>query len=96
MQALVREYEAGVSADVLAETHGISRHGVLNLLHEEGVQMRRRPLNADQIDTCVQRYLAGSTLREIQADLGLPKSTVREALQRRGVVMRAAGRRRPE
>jgi DNA-directed RNA polymerase specialized sigma24 family protein len=94
MAQLAADYEAGVSSTELRERYGLSKGSVLRLLQESGVKMRRRPLGSDQVNAVVERYRSGLTIRAVAAELGVPKTTVQDALRREGVVMRAAGPRR--
>jgi len=88
--ALVVDYGAGVSSTDLQAKYSLSKGSVLRLLGESGVKMRRRGLTEAQLEVVVGRYRAGLTIREVAAELGLPKTTVQNALERSDVEMRPA------
>jgi DNA-directed RNA polymerase specialized sigma24 family protein len=56
--------------------------------------MRRKSLSPERLTVVVERYRAGLGIREVAAELGLPKTTVQDALARSGTVVRPSGRRR--
>jgi DNA-directed RNA polymerase specialized sigma24 family protein len=74
----------------------LSRGSVQRVLREAGVRRRRKSLTEHDLAVLVKRYEAGLTIREIAAERRLPKTTVRDALARAGVVMRSAARRVPQ
>lgn len=95
LKQLIDDYEAGVTSTELRERYGLSKGSVLRVLHEAGVATRRQPLSADRVASACRLYASGLTIRQVAAELGVPKTTVQNALARAGVVMRpAAGRRR--
>jgi len=82
------DYENGASVKQLAVKHGTSTDGMLRLLKEEGVQMRWQHLTPEQVADVVRLYEEGKSIYKIQDELGIPKTTVRTALEREGVQMR--------
>lgn len=56
--------------------------------------MRRQSLTTDELAMLAGRYRAGLTIREIAAEQGMAKTTVQDALDRAGVEMRIAARRK--
>lgn len=89
---LVVDYQAGVSSPELQKRYGLSKGTVLRLLNEAGVEMRRRGLSAEQLGEVVRLYESGMTIREVARDLGVPKTTVQNALERTRTVKRPAAR----
>lgn len=54
---LTRGYAAGATLRQLAETYGLSRTTIADLLRQQGIQLRPRRLSPDQITEAVQMYL---------------------------------------
>ncbi len=52
-------YQAGVSAPKLAEQYGVSRVAIQQLLHDQGVTLRRRPLSEGQLQRVRDLHEAG-------------------------------------
>jgi DNA-directed RNA polymerase specialized sigma24 family protein len=92
IERIVLEYENGSSVKQLATKHNTSSDGMLRLLREEGVQMRWQHLTPEQIADVVRLYESRLSIYKIQDELGIPKTTVRTALEREGVQMRPCGR----
>ena len=93
---LVAAYRAGTSTNRLCERYELSKGGVLKLLREAGVEMRRQGLSDEQIELAVRLYSEGRSLAAIGDQLGKAKSSVRETLIARGVMMRPSTRRKHE
>lgn len=87
------DYQAGWSSTELQARYRLGKGSVLRLLRKAGVEMRRRPLGQDQLCAIVERYQSGLTIREVAAELGLPKTTVQDGLAQSGVTMRPSARR---
>jgi DNA-binding NarL/FixJ family response regulator len=87
---LVDAYKAGTSTPELCRRYQLSKGGVLKLLRDHGVEMRRRGLTDEQIELAIKLYDEGHSLTAIGNELGKAKSTVRETLRECGVVMRPA------
>lgn len=92
---LVAAYKAGTNTPELCERYNIAKGSVLKLLQDHGVTMRRQPLTEHQIDQAVTLYEAGQSLATIGTQLGSSPTTIRAALNTRGVVMRPAGGSKP-
>jgi uncharacterized protein (DUF433 family) len=90
---LVQDYRDGASLAELQRKYSLGRGSVQRLLREAGVRRRRNSLIDAEKAVLAERYEAGLTIREIAAEQGLPKSTVRDALGRDGVIMRPTARR---
>lgn len=89
---VVAAYEAGASVPELQQRFGSSKGAIVRILREAGVEMRRRPLGEEQLERIVERYQAGLSIRQVAAELGIPKTTVQNALARTDVVRRPAVR----
>ncbi|MCX4098022.1 hypothetical protein [Nocardia sp. alder85J] len=75
----------------LAEKFSIQRQTVSKHLHASGVTMRQQGLSEAQVERAVELYVEERlTLKQVGAKLGADAGTVRLALLRRGVRMRAA------
>jgi transposase len=90
---LVADYESGASTVELQQRFGLSKGSVLSVLHNSNVKVRRQPLGEEQLVEITRLYRSGLTIREVAAELGVPKTTVQDALVRSGEPMRAAARR---
>jgi hypothetical protein len=88
IERLVANY---VTTTQLIEEYGISKTAVLALLRSGDVELRRQPLEADEIAAATQMYESGAALATIQQRLKLPRETVRRALIAAGVRMRSRG-----
>ena len=86
---LVSDYQAGVSANQLAERHQLSRSSIRRLLHESGVPRRYQAMTEAEVDQAVELYQSGLTIAQVAAKLDRPWSTVQTALTRRRVVRRS-------
>lgn len=89
---LVAAFESGASVPDLARQYGVSKRALRHLLSGRGLQMRKQPLSADEVELAINLYAEGLSLREIGAQIGRGKTSVREALNQCGVVLRPAVR----
>ncbi|MFB8276988.1 helix-turn-helix domain-containing protein [Nocardia colli] len=89
---LVKAYRDGISTIQLCEQHQLSKGGLLKILREQGVKMRKQPLSEAQIKQAARLYAEGQSLRAVATELGSSFSTVREALLAQGVEMRPSTR----
>ncbi len=85
---LVAAYEAGTSTPELCKHYELSKGGVLKLLSDAGVKMRKQPMTDEQTELAVKLYGEGRSLQAIGDQLDKAKSSVREALIERGVQLR--------
>ena len=85
---LAEQYRSGATVYELAERFGIHRNPVSLHLHRQGVTMRRRGQDADQIDHAVRLYQDGQSLARIGDRYNVDPSTVHAALRTRGVRLR--------
>jgi DNA-directed RNA polymerase specialized sigma24 family protein len=86
--ALVEAYQAGATVYELAERFKIHRQTVSKHLHREGVKMRRRGLDDQQVVDATALYERGWSLARIGRKLEVQTGTVWMALRSRGVTMR--------
>ena len=98
--ALVRqiatEYESGSTTPSLCDTYGLSKTGLLCLLRDEGVKLRRRPLTSDQVTLAKTLYERGRPIAAIASRLDTSYNNVRQRLIKEGVQLRPRGGRRCE
>jgi hypothetical protein len=95
---IVAEYQSGTGVRTLAGSHKIGRRAVERLLAERNVpRMQRgeaRKIDAGALDKAVQVYLAGESLKEAGASIGVSGMTVARHMDRRGIPRRSQGDRR--
>lgn len=93
--ALVRqiatEYESGATTPSLCETYGLSKTGILRLLRDQGVALRRRPLTVDQVEVARKLYEHGHPIAAIATRLDTSYNNVRQRLIKEGVQLRPRG-----
>ena len=70
VRQVVEAYEAGATARQLAEQFGVARSAVVNLLRNQGVQIRFPRLTGEQKDEMVELYRAGMSQAESARRLG--------------------------
>jgi DNA-directed RNA polymerase specialized sigma24 family protein len=92
VKALLSDYRDGSSLADLQRKYSLGRGSVQRLLREAGLRRRRKSLTDAELAALVERYEAGLPIREIAAEQGLAKTTVRDALKRSEVGMRSAAR----
>jgi hypothetical protein len=91
LETLVAEYEAGASTVEPQGRFSLSKGSVLSILHDAGVKIRRQPIDEQGLKQIRRLYQSGLTIREVAAELAMPKTTVQEALSRLGSGDAAAG-----
>ncbi|WP_410624947.1 hypothetical protein [Amycolatopsis sp. cmx-8-4] len=72
----------------LGARFGIERRTVSNILHRNGVPMRRRGLSPDQVDDAVHLYNLDWSLARVGEHLNVDHSTVLTKLRERSVLTR--------
>lgn len=82
--ALVADYERGTETSELQTIYGLSKGSVRKILNEAGIKLHRTPLTADQRAECHRLRAQGLTQRKIAAQLGVPKTTVQDAVAKGG------------
>lgn len=88
---LVARYNAGANTPALSREYGISKTGLLELLHTEGVSLRRRSVTPEVADRAVRLYESGLTIDEVMEQVGYSYSTIQRMLHEKGVAMRPKG-----
>lgn len=92
---VVEAYEAGATAEKLAERHGCSVTTVRMVLEGQGVTLRARgprsPLEGREPELAAA-YEGGATVRDLAERFGANQRTIRKVLAERGVTMRPPGR----
>jgi DNA-binding IclR family transcriptional regulator len=81
VKELLAAYRAGADCRELAHQFGVSKNGVLNLLHAEGLAIREPGLTTKQIEEAHDLRAGGMTFTAIAVQFGVHKSTVSRALQ---------------
>ncbi len=92
IKQLVAEYESGTTPSP-CETYGLSKTGILRLLRDEGVALRRRSLTDDQVEVTRELYEHGHPITVIAAHLDTSYNNVRNDLSRREFACELAGAR---
>lgn len=91
---LVARYIAGEGTPALSTQYGISKCGLLQLLRNEGVTMRKQAITPRDAERAAQHYESGLSITEIVERIGYSYSTVRKSLHECGVAMRPKGMKR--
>ncbi len=91
VKQIATEYEAGSTTPNLCETYGLSKTGILRLLRDEGVALRRRPLANDQVEVARMLYEHGHPIAAIATRLDTSYNNVRQRLIKEGVQLRPRG-----
>lgn len=86
---IVAAYQDGTPTTELATQYGVAKAGILKLLRDHGVTMRRQPMTMSEIDLAVKLYQEEKlSLLAVGQRLGRPKGTIRDVLLGRGVKLR--------
>ena len=94
---LVTGYLAGSTVYELADQFRVHRHTVSGVLERRGISRRYQKLSPDQLDLACALYRDGLSLTKVGGQLGRRAETVRQALMRAGVEIRARnGRLQPQ
>ena len=91
VKQIATEYEAGATTPSLCDTYGLSKTGILRLLRDEGVVLRRRPLTSDQVALAKKMYEHGHPIAAIATRLDTSYNNVRQRLIKDGVQLRPRG-----
>lgn len=91
IKRIVAEYESGSTTPSLCATYGLSKTGILSLLRDEGVALRRRPLTEDQVQVARAMYEHGHPIATIATRLDTSYNNVRQRLVKEGVQLRPRG-----
>ncbi|NUJ88834.1 hypothetical protein HOW07_12535 [Plantibacter sp. MCCC 1A11337] len=88
---IVEKYEAGVTTPALCAEHSLSKGGLLKVLGERGVEMRRQSLDAAQLREAVRLYETGLSLQAVATRLGVSYNCVRQRFVKESVPRRPRG-----
>ena len=88
MVRLIDSYRGGATVYELGARFKIDRRTVSVILKREGVMLRRRGLDTEQVDQAVHLYGTGWSLAKIGEHLGVDAGTVHARLRERDVRMR--------
>lgn len=88
---IAQRYEAGETAQVLADEFGVARSSLVSMLRARHVVVRRRALSAQQIGALCSAYETGTTIAALEASTGIPHGSIQRALKSAGVEMRPRG-----
>jgi hypothetical protein len=88
---IVARYEAGETAQALADEFGVARSALLSMLRSRSVVVRRGALTDKQIEELGRAYSSGATIASLEADTGIPHGTIQRGLKMAGVEMRPRG-----
>ncbi|MFI1916113.1 hypothetical protein [Nocardia sp. NPDC020380] len=86
---IIAAYEAGASANQLATEYQLAKGSILDILHTGDAAIRRqRRLSSQEIDQAVIDYQDGQSLARVADRFNVRATTIRAALERRGVPRR--------
>lgn len=91
VKRVATEYELGATTPNLCATYGLSKAGILQLLRDEGVALRRRLLTNDQVEVARKLHEHGHPIAAIATRLDTSYNNVRQRLIREGVQLRPRG-----
>ncbi|MCA9833496.1 MAG: hypothetical protein KC435_06100 [Thermomicrobiales bacterium] len=77
---IVQRYESGEYTTDLSREYGISKSGLLKLLREEGVRMRKQPITPEDEQNAVNLYQGGMTINQVVEQIGYSYGTIRRVL----------------
>jgi hypothetical protein len=85
---LVADYEAGLPTTALTTTYGLSKGSVLQLLRQNGVEVRHQSLTPDQLQEAVGLYEQGWSLAKVGAHFARDASFIHVTFKREGIPRR--------
>lgn len=85
---ITARYQQGWSSRRLAETYGVSKASIVNLLREADIPIRYQSLDDSQIKEVIQQYAAGVSLTAVGKVYGVSAETVRNLLKKHSVALR--------
>lgn len=91
VKQIAAEYESGATTPSLCDTYGLSKTGILRLLRDEGVALRRQPLTDNQVEVARTLYEHGHPIAAIATRLDTSYNNVRQRLIKVGVQLRPRG-----
>jgi uncharacterized protein (DUF433 family) len=88
---VLERYQAGETANALAEAYDVNRATVFAILQRAGIKSRYRILTDRDVGAATMMYEAGQSLASIAKHFGVADRTVLNAFRRVGVPTRARG-----
>ncbi|XUK63971.1 Helix-turn-helix domain containing protein [Plantibacter sp. RU18] len=88
---IVDNYEAGITTTALCAEYSLSKGGLLKILGERGVEMRRQSLDAEQLNEAIRLYETGLSLQAVATRLGVSYNCVRQRFVKELVPRRPRG-----
>lgn len=88
---IVDKYEAGITTPALCAEYSLSKGGLLKVLGERGVEMRRQSLDAEQLNEAIRLYETGLSLQAVATRLGVSYNCVRQRFVKEEVPRRPRG-----
>lgn len=88
---IVRKYRAGATTPSLCGEYALSKGGLLKLLRDEEVELRRQPLTDEQVTEAAGLYDGGMSLAAIATHFDVSYSGVRQAFVRARIHRRPRG-----
>jgi len=88
---IATKYEAGVTTPALCAEYSLSKGGLLKVLGQRGVEMRRQSLDADQLREAIRLYETGLSLQAVATRLGVSYNCVRQRFVKESVPRRPRG-----
>lgn len=85
---IVQRYNGGEYTTYLSREYGISKSGLLRLLRDEGVKLRKQPITPEDESRAVQLYESGLTITQAEERIGYSYGTIRRVLHEEGVEVR--------
>lgn len=85
------KYEAGEMTPALCTQYGLSKSGILRLLRDQGIALRRQPLTDKQVAIAKQFYAEKQPISTIAEHLDTSYNNVRQRLIKAGVQLRPRG-----
>ncbi|WP_156495971.1 hypothetical protein [Microbacterium sp. T32] len=86
---MVRLYSSGATSTALAGDFKVAKSTILRILRENGVVVRRQPLTAKQVKEAKRLYGSGFSLSEVAEQMKVNQETMRVAIIKVGVELRA-------
>lgn len=94
IETIVARRKSGEKVKALCEEYGISESGLNDLMTRAEAPVRANPITSEDIDTAVQLYESGLTVKQVVKQLGYSIRTIRRVLHEQGVQMRAGSTRK--
>ncbi|MDQ1130690.1 hypothetical protein [Microbacterium sp. SORGH_AS_0888] len=88
---IVGKYESGATTPTLCAEYSISKGGLLTLLRDAGVQLRRQPLSDEQVYEAAGLYMGGESMTAIADHFDVSYNGIRQAFVRAGIERRPRG-----